>query len=58
MRKYRKISMKSELVDAVEKIINERLEYGYRSIAGFVEDATRRRLEELRAYRNDSDVIP
>lgn len=41
--------MKKELVDAIEVFIHENKEYGYRSIANFVEDAIRRRAEQLNA---------
>ena len=47
MVEYRKISLKKELCDEVEEFIREHPEFGYRSIAEFVEDAIRRRAEEL-----------
>jgi len=53
MVEYRKISIKKELADAVEKLIEANREYGYRSIAAFLEDATRRRIEEIN-YRNST----
>lgn len=46
-RKYRRVSLKKELVDVVEKFIRNNPEYGYRSIAEFVEDAVRRRGEQV-----------
>jgi len=52
MVEYRKISIKKELADAVEKLIGANQEYGYRSIAAFLEDATRRRIEEIRYMNN------
>jgi hypothetical protein len=46
---YRTISVKTELANFVESFIAANPEYGYRSIAQFVEDASRKRLEELKA---------
>ena len=45
---YRRVSLKKELVDVIEVFIKEHPEFGYRSIASFVEDAIRRRAEQLR----------
>lgn len=45
---YRNISIKSEFADDIEKFIGEYPHLGYRSIAQFLEDASRRRLEELK----------
>ena len=43
---YRHVSLPEDLVKRIEEIIkNEK--YGYQSIAEFVKDAIRRRLEEL-----------
>ena len=47
MVEYRKISIKKELADAVEKLIEANREYGYRSIAAFLEDSARHRIEQL-----------
>jgi len=52
MVEYRKISIKKELADAVEKLIGVNQEYGYRSIAAFLEDAARRRIEEIKYMNN------
>ena len=52
MVEYRKISIKKELADAVEKLIEANREYGYRSIAVFLEDAARRRIEEINYMNN------
>lgn len=43
---YRKISIKKELADAIEKLIKANPEHGFRSIASFLEDAARHRIEE------------
>ena len=50
---YRRVSLKKELVDAIEVFIHENKEYGYRSIANFVEDAIRRRSEQLKVIPVD-----
>ena len=47
MSEYRKISIKKEFADAIEKFINQHKKLGYRSIAQFLEDASRQRLEQL-----------
>jgi len=48
-RHYKNISVKTELAETIEKFVRENPNYGYRSIAQFMEDAARKRLEELRA---------
>jgi len=50
MVEYRKISIKRELADAIERFIKTNPEYEYRSMAPFLEDRARRRLEELEGY--------
>ena len=45
-KSYRHVSLPEDLVRRIEKII-EKEKYGYQSIAEFVKDAIRRRLEEL-----------
>jgi len=50
---YRKISLKKELCDEIEKFIRKHPEYGFRSIAEFVEDAIRRRAFEMGILRED-----
>lgn len=50
---YRNISMKTELADAIEDYIKAHLELGYRSLAQFLEDSSRRRLEELRSQEQE-----
>jgi len=46
---YRGISIKEEFASSIETFIKEHPELGYRSIAQFLEDSSRRRLEQLRA---------
>lgn len=48
-RSFRNLSMKREFADSLEAFIDENPQYGYRSIAQFLEDAGRRRREELEA---------
>lgn len=47
---YTKLSVKKELMDKIQNFIDDYPELGYRSLAEFVEDATRRRAEELRVF--------
>lgn len=44
---FKSISIKEEFAESIEEFINEHPGLGYRSIAQFLEDASRRRLEEL-----------
>jgi metal-responsive CopG/Arc/MetJ family transcriptional regulator len=46
---YTGVSIKEEFAQSVEDFIEEHPTLGYRSLAQFIEDATRRRLEELKA---------
>lgn len=46
---YKKISVKEEFAQTIEDFIRAHPELGYRSIAQFLEDSSRRRLEQLRA---------
>lgn len=48
-KRFRNLSMKKEFTDSLEEFIKENPQYGYRSIAQFLEDAGRRRREELKA---------
>ena len=45
--KWRKISLRNELIERVERIIEKRPDLGYTSVADFVADAIRRRLDEI-----------
>jgi Arc/MetJ-type ribon-helix-helix transcriptional regulator len=49
-RKFRSISLNNELVEQIEHFIKENAEY--RSVADFVTEATRLRLQVLTAVRN------
>jgi len=44
---YRKVSIPDEFWKRIEKIVTKYPEYGYSSVAEFVKDAVRRRLEEI-----------
>jgi hypothetical protein len=47
MPKYRNISIKTEFANSIEQFIRANPQFGYRSLAQFLEDSSRRRLEEL-----------
>ncbi len=51
---YGKISIDKNLMDVIDQFVKEYPEYGYGSVANFVEEAVRRRAEELRIF----DLIP
>jgi len=46
---YRNISIKKELADIIEQFIESNPDFGFRSIAQFLEDAARERLEQIGA---------
>jgi hypothetical protein len=46
---YKAISIKEEFAQSIEDFIGEHPTFGYRSIAQFLEDSARHRLEELKA---------
>jgi hypothetical protein len=46
---YKSISIKEEFAESIEEFIREHPTLGYRSIAQFLEDSARRRLEELKS---------
>ncbi len=48
--KYTKVSIKRELLEYIEIFIKQNPELGYRSLAQFVEDAIRRRADELHIF--------
>ncbi len=50
MVEYTKLSVKKELMDKIQRFIDDYPEHGYRSLAQFVEDAARRRAEELNVF--------
>ena len=47
-RKYRSVSIPADLVASAERLVNGDDPHGYTSASGFMADAIRRRLEELR----------
>lgn len=49
--RYKSVQLPEKMVEAVRRVIDERKELGYVSVKGFVEDAVRRRLEEIRKSR-------
>jgi len=50
LSEYSKVSLKKEFMEKIEQFIREYPEHGYRSLAQFVEDAARRRADELRVF--------
>jgi len=46
---YRGVSLSKELIDAIEQFIEHNKQAGYSSLADFVSDSCRRRLEDLGA---------
>jgi len=44
---YKSISIPEDLVKEIERIINKHRRLGYRTVAEFITDAIRRRIEEL-----------
>jgi hypothetical protein len=51
MPEYRNISIKTEFANNLEEFIKANPQFGYRSLAQFLEDSSRRRLEELQQPR-------
>ena len=45
--RWRRISVRSELVQIIEEIIKKRPALGYASISDFITDSVRRRVEEI-----------
>ena len=46
---FKSVSVKEEFAESIEEFIYQHPSLGYRSIAQFLEDSARRRLEELKA---------
>ena len=44
---YKSVQLPADMVKQVEHVITSRRELGYVSVKGFVEDAVRKRLEEV-----------
>ena len=47
---FRGISLKTEIINDIEKFIKEHPERGYKSKADFITDAVRCRIDELRRH--------
>lgn len=47
-KRFRGTNLKKELVDAIEQFIMDHPEAGYKTIAEFVHDAVRRRVEQVK----------
>jgi len=54
--RWRRISVRQELVRLIEEIIKERPELGYVSISDFITDAVRRRVEETTGLREGPSI--
>jgi len=48
---FRGVSLKKELVDAIEKYIEKHRDEGYKSVADFVSECVRNRIRELKQIR-------
>ena len=55
--RYKTVQLPSEMIDAVRRCIEANPHLGYRSVKAFVEDAVRRRIEELEE-RGDGGLTP
>jgi hypothetical protein len=51
LSEYSKISLKREFMEKIDQFIKDYPEHGYRSLAQFVEDAIRRRSDELQVFQ-------
>ena len=47
MNGYRSIRLKNAMIEAIEKYIQEHPEMAYKSIADFISDAVREKMQEL-----------
>jgi len=45
---YRGVNLPEEMVEEIERLIKRRKDLGYQSIAEFVKEAVRKRLEEIK----------
>ena len=45
---YRGISLPETMIEEIEKLLKQRPDLGYQSVAEFIKDAIRRRIEELK----------
>jgi len=55
--KFRNLSLKKEFCDNIENWIKRNPQYGYRSIAQFIEDSARKRAENLGVYTKEESNI-
>jgi len=55
--KHRSISLSKELVEAIEDLIKENPQAGYKSIADFVADAVRIRFEQFGVYPGNISLL-
>jgi len=53
-RKYKSVSVPLALVENIESVLREHPEQGYSSVAEFVKDACREKIEKIK--RGDNDV--
>jgi hypothetical protein len=58
LSEYSKLSLKREFMEKVEQFIEDYPEHGYRGLAQFVEDAVRRRADELRVFQLTPPLQP
>jgi len=49
--RYESVQLPSRMLEQVKKLLASRCDLGYVSVKGFVEDAVRRRLEEIGGER-------
>ena len=54
---YRSITLPEDVVEMIEKIIQEHRELGYRTIAEFVRDALRCKMKELKREGIDVESL-
>jgi len=53
---YRTVGLPSEMVDLIQRLIQENKALGFKSVGEFVKDAVRRRLEEIKNFEEAADV--
>ena len=54
---YRSISLPEDLINLVEKVIEEHPEYGYKSLSEFIKDAIKSKLVELERMKRLAKVF-
>jgi len=45
--RYGSVQLPSKMLEQIKRLLSQRCDLGYVSVKGFVEDAVRRRLEEI-----------